>query len=328
MMWYNQKHHAMHLLILCKGDYHVKKINFSVIIMFLIIIIFLALVAGWFHIGLSPGSYFDIFDKYVEDITPSKDSSAFGLFDVKEYDNVKYFIDGSSNLCSMKDQKKRVIKEDVESFLFFEDELVYTLLDDEKNVYSENMQNKSKSKVAHVSAQIFLTLDNFLYIYTKDNYLYKYDRNWKEMETVSIEKKGYDGCFERAYAADGKIVFYTEDSDVYTYDTTIYRLQKVTVPGEPETGFSEETDIIQWEGEIYYMLCYYNDGDMHNSMTRVKCAENGIYRLDPANKRFQKVSDRVGDFLIVNNELSVVVDRFFGTTYRVKKVDLVKESRK
>jgi hypothetical protein len=305
-----------------------KRINFSVIIMFLIIITFLALVAGWFYILLSPGSYFDIFDKYVEDITPAKNSSAFGHFDVQEYDNIIYFIDGSSDLCSMKDQKKKVIMDDVEYFLFFEDELVYALLDDEKNVYSENMQSKEKNKVAHVSAQIFLTLDNFLYIYTKDNYLYKYDRNWEEMGAVSIEKKGYDGCFERAYAADGKFVFYTEDSDVYTYDTTTCRLQKVTVPGESETEFSEDTDIIQWEGEIYYMLCYYNDGDMHDSMTRVKCAENGIYRLDPAGKKFLKVSDRVGDFIIVNNELSVVVDLFFGTTYRVKKIDFFESNKK
>ena len=146
--------------------------------MFLIIITFFALVAGWFYIMLSPGSYSDIFDKYVEDITPGKNSSAFGHFEVQEYDNIKYFIDGSSDLCTMKDQKKKVIMDDVEYFLFFEDELVYALLDDEKNVYSENMQNKRKGKVAHVSAQIFLTLDNFLYIYTKDNYLHKYDRNF------------------------------------------------------------------------------------------------------------------------------------------------------
>lgn len=282
----------------------------------------LLLVAGWFHILLSPRSYFDIFYKYVEDITPSKNSSAFGHFDVQEYDNIKYFLDGSSNLCSMKDQKKKVIMEDVENFLFFENELVYTLLDDEKNVYSENMQNKSKSKVAHVSAQIFLNLDNFLYIYTKNNYLYKYDRNWKEMEAVSIEKKGYDGCFERAYTANGKFVFYTEGLDVYTYDTTTCRLQKVTVPGEPETEFSEETDIIQWKGDIYYMLCYYDDGDMHDSTTRRECVENGIYRLDPTSRKFLKVSDHVGDFIIVNNELSVVADCFLGITYRVKKIDL------
>ena len=305
-----------------------KKIHFSEIIMVLVIIMFLALVAGWFYIMLSPGSYSDIFDKYVEDITPGKNSSAFGHFEVQEYDNIKYFLDGSSNLCSMKDQKKKVILEGVECFLFFEDELVYTLIDDEKNVYSENMQNKRKGKVAHVSAQIFLTLDNFLYIYTKDNYLYKYDRNWKETEAVSIEKKGYDGCFERAYAADDRIVFYTEDSDVYTYDTTTCRLEEVTVPGESETEFSVETDIIQWEGEIYYMLCYYNDGDMHNSMTRVECAENGIYRLDAASRKFLKVSDRVGDFIIVNNELSVVVDRFFGTAYRVKKIDFFESNKK
>ena len=307
-----------------------KRINFSVITMLFIIITFLALVAGWFYILLSPGCYFDIFDKYVEDITPAKNSSAFGHFDVQEYDNKKYFIDGSSDLCTMKDQKKKVIMDDVEYFLFFEDELVYALLDDEKNVYSENMQTKKKSKVAHVSAQIFLTLDNFLYIYTKDNYLYKYDRNWKEMEAVSIEKKGYDGCFERAYAADGRIVFYTEDgdSDVYTYDATTCRLEEVTVPGESETEFFEDTDIIQWEGEIYYMLCCYGDGDKHNSMTRRECAENGIYRLDAAGRKFLKVSDRVGDFIIVNNELSVVVDRFFGTTYRVKKIDFFESNKK
>ncbi|MCM1441238.1 MAG: hypothetical protein NC131_18845, partial [Roseburia sp.] len=179
---------------------------------------------------------------------------------------------------------------------------------------------------AHVSAEIFLTLNQFLYIYTKDNYLYKYDRNWEKVETINIKNNGYDGCFERAYVTGDKIVFYAEDpwediSDVYIYDVPACKLQKTIVP-KAETKSVEDTDIIQWDGDIYYMLCYYEDGDLYDSTTRTECAENGIYRLDVENKRFVKVSDRVGhSFLILNNELNVTVDYFFGLSYRVRTVD-------
>ena len=42
-----------------------------------------------------------------------------------------------------------------------------------------------------------------------------------------------------------------------------------------------------------------------------------------------KVSNNVGNFmLIMNNELSVVSDYFFGISYQVKKVDFVKNNRR
>lgn len=296
---------------------------------FLGVFMFFVLTLCGFRILLSPHSYTDIFDKHFEDMTPGKNSSAFGGFNVQEYDNTKYFIDDSCNLCSKKDNKKKIIIENVENFLLLENELVYTLFNDEKNVYSIKLQKNSKRAVAHVSAKIFLNSEECLYIYSKDNYLYKYDKNWGKIETINIKKKGYNGCFERAYVTNDKIVFYTEESDVYVYDVMTYGLQKIIVPKKFETDFSEETDIIQWDGDIFYMLCYYDDGDMHNSLTRTEYVENGIYKLDVENRRFMKVSNNVGNFmLIMNNELSVVSDYFFGISYQVKKVDFVKNNRR
>lgn len=44
-----------------------------------------------FHVLLSLHSYSDVF-KYLKDIFPVKNTSAFGYFNVQEYDNTKYFI--------------------------------------------------------------------------------------------------------------------------------------------------------------------------------------------------------------------------------------------
>ena len=295
---------------------------------FLGVFMFLVLVLYGFRIMLSPHSPYDVFEKHLEDITPGKNSSDSGYFNVQEYDNTKYFID-DCNLYSLKDHEKKIIIKDVDNFLFLENEMVYTLFDDEKKVYSINFQDNSKRVVAHVSVDIFLNCKNFLYIYSYDKHLYKYDRDWNKIETLSIKKKGYRGCFDRASVKDDKIVFYTEDSDVYIYDVMTNELQEIIVPGKSETNFSKGTDIIQWDGDIYYMLCYYDDGDMHDSMTRTESVETGIYKLDIENKKFLKVSKNVGAFLIImNNELSVAVDYFFGISYQVKKVDFVESNEK
>lgn len=108
---------------------------------FLGVFMFFVLTLCGFRILLSPHSYTDIFDKHFEDMTPGKNSSAFGGFNVQEYDNTKYFIDDSCNLCSKKDNKKKIIIENVENFLLLENELVYTLFNDEKNVYSKRECN-------------------------------------------------------------------------------------------------------------------------------------------------------------------------------------------
>lgn len=222
----------------------------------------------------------------------------------------------------MKDNKKKMMIENVEDFLLVENELVYTLFNDEQTVYSIRLQTSSKREISNVNAKIFLNSEDCFYIYSEDNYLYKYDRNWKEIEAISIREKGYNGCFERACVINDKIIFCTGESDVYVFDVMTYEMQKVIAPKTLKLGFSVETDIIQWNGDIYYMLCYYNDGDMHSSLTRIKCEENGIYKLDIENKKFMKVSNNAGDFLLViNDELSIVSDYFFGISYRVRKVD-------
>lgn len=292
-------------------------------IFFGILLILIVLLCGFCTL-LSPHSYSDIFDKRFDDITPSKNSSAFEFFNVQEYNNTKYYIDDSCNLCSKKNNKVKIIISNVENFLLLGDELIYTLFDNEKKVYATKIQENRKRTVANVDAKIILNCEKFFYIYSKDNYLYKFEKNWKKVEVTDIKKKGYNGCFERACVINDKIVLYTEESEVYIYDVTEYKLQKVSVPGKSKTFYSIDTDIIQWEGRIYYLLCYYDDGDMHNSLTRTDSAENGIYRLDIENKRFTKVSDDVGDIMIViKDELYVVSDYFLGISYRVKKVDFV-----
>lgn len=57
------------------------------------------------------------------------------------------------------------------------------------------------------------------------------------------------------------------------------------------------------------MRCSYNDGDMNNSLTRAESIDDGIYRLDLVKEKFEKISEDVGEFLIViDNNLCVVRD--------------------
>ncbi len=288
------------------------------------VLLLLALLFLGFRFFSRPGSYAEVFDQQLENMTPGENSSSFAYFNVQEYKDSQYYINDSSQLCSNKNGKVEVISRDVENFLLSEDELVYSLIDHEKEVYSVNLQGKGKRTVAKVNAQILLADKDYFYLYSEENRLYKYDKKWTKIEETDMREKGYKGCFERACVMNDKIVFYTEESEVYLYDMKGRILQKIGVPDKGKVDYTKDADIIQWDGKIYYSLCYYDDGDLHNSWTHIDLPENGIYRLDIENGKFTKVSNDVGDImLVIDNELCVVSDHFLGISYEVRKVDFL-----
>ena len=71
------------------------------------------------------------------------------------------------------------------------------------------------------------------------------------------------------------------------------------------------------------MLSYYNDGDLHNSFTRVDSSYNGIYRLNIDIKEMEKVSNEVGTvMLIMNNQIYIADTHFLGISYRINSVNV------
>ena len=68
---------------------------------------------------------------------------------------------------------------------------------------------------------------------------------------------------------------------------------------------------------------YKRQGDLHNSVTRVDSAQNGIYKLNIVNKKMEKVSNEVGEIMLVmNNELYIADTHFWGISYRTNSVDV------
>lgn len=132
-----------------------------------------------------------------------------------------------------------------------------------------------------------------------------------------------DVNFERACVVKNKIVFCTESDgadgfDMYLFDLKTKYIQKVPFSSKETNEYAIRNDVVRWKGEIYYMRCSYNDGDMNNSLTRAESIDDGIYRLDLAKGKLEKISEDVGEFLIViDNNLCVVRDSFmFGMTYK------------
>lgn len=90
----------------------------------------------------------------------------------------------------------------------------------------------------------------------------------------------------------GKLIFATKSLELYIYDEQKETLHKVKIPEREK--HSKDGDIIEWKGSVYYMLSYYNNGDLHNSFTRVGSSENGIYKLNVDNETMEKYQMRLG----------------------------------
>lgn len=262
-----------------------------------------------------PHTQSELFDENYLSITPEKGTSSFNCFNVQEYNNKKYFTD-KGNLVAQKDDsdKKEIQVKNVRSFLIRDDELVYTLFDGTDEVYVKNLQNNRGKHISIKKAYILFNDNEYVYIYSEENILHKFDKQWNEVKIIDLNKKGFKGFFERACIIRGKLVFATESLKLYVYDEQKETLQKVKIPKDEE--HSEDGDITEWEGNVYYMLSHYNDGDLHISFTRVDSPQNGIYKLDVDNKKMEKVSNEAGTIMLVmNNQLCIADTHFFGISY-------------
>lgn len=280
----------------------------------------LIFIAYMLHFLWEPHSLSELFDANYLSITPEKGTSSFNDFNVQEYNSEKYFLD-NGNLVAQKDDsdKKEIQVKNVYSFLIRDDELVYILFDEPDNVYVKNLQNNTSQNISKKKASILLNDNENVYIYSEENILYKFDRSWNEVEVIDLNEKGFKGCFERACIIRGKLVFATESLELYIYDEQEEMLHKVKIPKEEK--HSEDGDIVEWKGNVYYMFSCYGDGDLHNSFTRIDSSKNGIYKLNIDNKKLNKVSNEVGTIMLVmNNQLYIADTHFWGISYRIKSI--------
>lgn len=276
-----------------------------------------------FHFWGEPGSQSDLFDANYMSITPEKGTSSFNFFNVQEYNSEKYFLD-NGNLVSQKDNSDKKIQiKNVSSFLIKDNELVYVLFDETDKVYVKNFQTNTEKFILIKNADILLNDNDFVYIYTEENLVYKFDKQWNEEKVIDLKKDGLRTHFERICVIKGKLVFATESLKVYVYDEQKEELHKVKLPKKED--YSEDGDIMQWKGNVYYMLSYYDDGDLHASFTRVDSSQNGIYILNIDNKEMEKVSNGVGDImLIMDNQIYTADIHLWGLSYRLKAVTDIK----
>lgn len=274
------------------------------------------------HILWEPHSQNELFDANYLSITPEKGTSSFNFFNVQEYHSKKYFLD-KGNLVSQKDgsDKKEIQVKNVCSFLIKDDELVYVLFDEKDKVYVKNLQNNKDKNISMKNAYILLNDTEYVYIYSEENLIYKFDKQWNQVKIIDLKQKGFKGLFERACIIGGKLIFATESLKLYVYDEQKEMLQNVKIPEEEQ--HSEDGDIIAWKGNVYYMFSCYDDGDLHNSFTRVDSPKNGIYKLNIVNKKMEKVSNEVGKIMLVmNNQLYIADTHFGGISYRTNSVDV------
>lgn len=269
-----------------------------------------------------PHSLSELFDANCMSITPEQGTSSFNCFNVQEYKGEKYFSD-KGNLVSQKSNsaEKEIQVKNVGSFLIREDELVYTLSDEMDKVYVKNLFDNKVKNISIKNADILLSDNEYVYIYSEENILHKFDRAWNEEKIIDLREKGFKTHFERACIISGKLVFATESLKLYIYDEQEETLHKVEIPKGEE--HSEGGDIVQWKGNVYYMRSYYNDGDLHEPFTRVDSSYNGIYQLNIDNKELKKVSNEVGAImLIMNNQLCIADTHFWGISYWIDSVNV------
>ena len=275
------------------------------------------------HFLREPKSEQEIFDKNYMNITPEKGTSSFNYYNVQSYHNRRYFQDEEGNLFAQKEgsENKELQIENVAGFLIKEDELVYTIWDEPDKVYIRSLKDSREKSILVQKAYLLFHDNEYAYIYSETNILYKFNRSWNMVKKIDLNEKGFRGCFERCYAAKGKFVFVTKLLQLYIYDEQKGILHEVRTPDEGEA--SKDGDVADWKGNVYYLLSYYDDGDLHNSLTRLNSTENGIYKLNTDKGELEKVSDETGEsMLVMNNQLYIAKTHFWGLSYQIDCVDM------
>ena len=297
-----------------------KKVKYIILVAVAGILIFCC-----YQIVFAPHSYRDVVSREIDNIQPSINTSSFESLSVQKFNDTKYYLDENNALWLKSPKEEKICVRQVAYFLVWQNRLIYTTTNNIKAIYEMPLlgANKKSEKRVSEEARIIFCDNQFLYIYTAQKMLLKYDHSWKEIEAIDMKKKGVVVNFERACVVKNKIEFCTESDgadgfDMYLFDLKTKYIQKVPFSSKETNEYAIRNDVVRWKGEIYYMRCSYNDGDMNNSLTREESIDDGIYRLDLAKEKFEKISEDVGEFLIViDNNLCVVSDSFvFGMTYK------------
>lgn len=297
-----------------------KKVKYIILVAVAGILIFCC-----YRIVFAPHSYRDVVSREIDNIQPSINTSSFESLSVQKFNDTKYYLDENNALWLKSPKEEKICVRQVAYFLVWQNRLIYTTTDNIKAIYEMPLlgANKKSEKRVSEEARIIFCDNQFLYIYTAQKMLLKYDYSWKEIEAIDMKKKGVEVNFERACVVKNKIVFCTESDgadgfDMYLFDLKTKYIQKVPFSSKETYEYAIRNDVVRWKGEVYYMRCSYNDGDMNNSLTRAESIDDGIYRLDLAKGKLEKISEDVGEFLIViDNNLCVVRDSFmFGMTYK------------
>lgn len=274
------------------------------------------------HILREPKSERELFDKNYMNITPEEGTSSFNCFNVQNYNKQRYFRADKGNLAVQKEGSKNseVLIKNTSAFLIRDDELAYVLWNEPDRVYIREFNSNSEKSISVEKAYLLFNDNEYAYIYSETNVLYKLDKSWDIVKTIDFNEKGFSGCFERACAVKGKFVFATEALQLYVYDEQKETLHKVKAI---ENEYSGDGDVAEWNGDIYYLLCFYDDGDLHNSLTRLDSAENGIYKLDTDKGILEKVSDKTGEILLsLNNQLCIARTHLGGLSYQIDSAGL------
>lgn len=297
-----------------------KKVKYIILVAVAGILIFCC-----YRIVFAPHSYRDVVSREIDNIQPSINTSSFESLSVQKFNDTKYYLDENNALWLKSPKEEKICVRQVAYFLVWQNRLIYTTTNNIKAIYEMSLlgANKKSEKRVSEEARIIFCDNQFLYIYTAQKMLLKYDHSWKEIEAIDMKKKGVVVNFERACVVKNKIVFCTESDgadgfDMYLFDLKTKYIQKVPFSSKETYEYAIRNDVVRWKGEVYYMRCSYNDGDMNNSLTHAESIDDGIYRLDLAKGKLEKISEDVGEFLIViDNNLCVVTDSFmFGMTYK------------
>ena len=178
-----------------------------------------------YRIVFAPHSYRDVVSREIDNIQPSINTSSFESLSVQKFNDTKYYLDENNALWLKSPKEEKICVRQVAYFLVWQNRLIYTTTNNIKAIYEMPLlgANKKSEKRVSEEARIIFCDNQFLYIYTAQKMLLKYDHSWKEIEAIDMKKKGVVVNFERARVVKNKIVFCTESDgadgfDMYLFD--------------------------------------------------------------------------------------------------------------